>query len=175
MSDKKSLYLFKKEYLELEAEFIALDDVPQDELEDAKTELTKRYHKWEGEILKKLDACAAMIRMAELREEGARAEAKRLTERAKTFAKRQEFIKRLVLETMKTIGTESVESECFTIGRYRGRKRAVCKNNKAQLPDALLRFPKPEPDKMAIKARLESGGKVGGWELEEGPESLRIK
>jgi hypothetical protein len=106
--------------------------------------------------------------------EACKLEAARVTERARLLAKRGERLEAYLLGCMTAAGLRKLETPLVTVTVRAGSPR-VDVTDAAALPAQYMRTPKPEPDKVAIKAALASGTPVPGAALARGAESVQFR
>ena len=121
----------------------------------------------------KRDRVAEFSRHLEAQAELAKAEAKRLHQRAADFLILQERLHSYIRRTMEATGQTKLEGQ-FTTWALRKNPPATVIDDPLALPDTYKRHIESwEPDKMAIKAALKSGTAVPGASL--APDSFRLE
>lgn len=104
-----------------------------------------------------------------------KAEAKRLTDRAKVREARVERVEAAVQALMERLGAKKVDTDVATFSLQKpGGKDPVVVVDDAVLPDDLVRV-KREADKEAIRAALEAGRDVPGATIQQRGLVLRVK
>lgn len=104
-----------------------------------------------------------------------KAEAKRLTDRAKVREARVERVEAAVQALMERLGAKKVDTDVATFSLQKpGGKDPVVVADDAVLPDDLVRV-KREADKEAIRAALEGGREVPGATIQQRGLVLRVK
>ena len=134
----------------------------------------------QGEYDYKIEGCCKVIKNIEADINAYKAEAKRLTDRAKSLEKNIERLKATIFNSMKATNTTNIKGQLFkiSIAKNGGKLPVVYdKSNKditALLPDQLVNIVET-PNLEAIRELLEAGKVVEGFSLGERGESLRIK
>ncbi len=104
-----------------------------------------------------------------------KAEAKRLTDRAKAREARVERVEAAVQGLMERLGATKVDTDVATFSLQKpGGKDPVVVADDVVLPDDLVRV-KREADKEAIRAALEAGRDVPGATIQQRGLVLRVK
>jgi len=164
---------------ELSADLIALQDMLEDSIEDDQV-LQDTLEAVQGEYEAKIEAYCKVVKNVEADIEALKAEAKRLTEKAKTLEDNRDRLKKAMFDSMKATNTPKVKGLLFTVAIQKNGGVAPInydKDNKditAHLPDQLVKI-KETPNLEAIRELLEAGKVVEGFTLGERGESLRIK
>lgn len=123
----------------------------------------------------KIEATIIVSRQLEADAEACKAEAKRLTERAKAFERNAQACKDRVLWAMETTERKSIKRQLFTITRAAGRPVAVIDADVDDLPREYVSTKVTRtPDKKLILECLKKGEEVPGAHLDTGKASLRI-
>lgn len=151
-------------------------------LDEAEGDITGHeeiIEKWleeaEGARDEKLDRYASLIRECESRAEARRAEAKRLTERARVDESKAEGLKRTLKWFFEAHELKRVETPRFklTLAKNGGRAGVELLAPPDDLPAEFVRI-KREADVDAIRAELEAGKFLPFATLKERGHSIRI-
>ena len=158
-------------------EILELQQMLEDEIDDDQV-LMDTLEAVEGEYEVKLESYCKVIRNLEATIEARKAEAKRLTDGAKTLEANIDRLKKAMFDSMKTTGKTKIKGTLFTVAiQKNGGKIPVIVDedvDTSKLPDNLVIVTeKPAID--AIRELLEAGKAVEGFTLGERGESLRIK
>lgn len=172
---------------ELAEEYRALMECEDEDLDERLEDL--------GDALnERLERIAMAVRMLDLQQVSALAEAKRLQERAASLGRRQDRLERAALNAMAVANKKKVEGSLFTVTRVKGSRRIEAPDVD-KLPDWAVRPPKPgkpTPDKKALgeafAAARQNGELLEGVHMDEegnvtidgaqeviGDETLRIR
>lgn len=119
----------------------------------------------------KIENCALVIKNLNAEADAIKAEAKKLTDRARQNAKKVEWLKEYI--------SNALNGEKMTTARvsisYRKSKSVECSlDDITVLPKEFLRFGDPELNKTEIKKVIEAGGTVEGCSIVE-KTSMQIK
>lgn len=120
----------------------------------------------------KVENCAKMHRNLLVQAEMCKAEAKRLTERARAWEKQAETLKKYVEMEMRKIGADEVPSSLFKI-RLTMNPPSVNVVDENLIPMDFYTMPEPALSKSAILDALKRGIEVPGAELKQ-EKSLKI-
>lgn len=127
----------------------------------------------EGEIEVKADNYAKIIKELEVKRNARKEEAKRLTDSAKTFDNKINFLKNNLYNSMKTTGKTKFATDLFSFSIAKnGGKQALTIDG--DVPDEYTKTV-IENDTDKIRQALENGEELGFARLEPRGESLRIK
>jgi Siphovirus Gp157. len=96
-----------------------------------------------------------------------------LLQRKRRFERREEGLRRLMFQMLQLAQLRKIELSAATLSLKNGSPRVIITDESA-IPDDLCRF-KREPDKAAIKAKLQSNGHVAGATLSNAEENLAIR
>lgn len=163
----------------LSADMAALEDLLDVAMESGDDADAKAIDAWldelQGSLADKLGRVARW-RATELALAAAgKAEAKRLTDRAKAREARVDRIDAAVQALMERIGSKKVDTDVATFALQKpGGKDPVVVADDAVLPDSCVRI-KREADKEAIRALIESGVDVPGATIQPRGLVLRVK
>ena len=164
---------------EVTGSILALQEMLESPLDDEDI-LKDTLEAVQGEYEVKLEACCKVIKNLEADMEAVKAEAKRLSEKAKMLENNRDRLKKAMFDSMKATNTPKVKGQLFTVAIQRNGGVAPInydKDNKkitANLPDELVNIVET-PNLEAIRELLEAGKVVKGFTLGERGESLRIK
>lgn len=135
----------------------------------------------EGEELAladKFDGVMAIVRNLEGKAKTAGTEAKRLSDRAKSFENQARDLKKYILRCMQAAQLKTFKTERNTLTVRKGAVSVVI-DNEAQLPDELVDVQTiVTPDRKKIKEALEAlneGETIPGAHLEAGEETLQVR
>lgn len=117
----------------------------------------------------KIENIACLIKNLESDAEAIKAEAKKLTARAKTCENRAEWLRKYLAD--KLHGEEFKSPRAAVSWR---RSESVKVNDLWKLPEQYIRIADPEPDKKALKKALKAGEAIEGAELVQSM-NLQIK
>ena len=121
----------------------------------------------------KIEATIIVSRQLEADAEACKAEAKRLTDRARAFERNAKACKDRVLWAMETTGRDKIKRQLFTITRAKPRP-VVEIDDEALLPsEYVIEKVTRAPDKKALLEALKAG-EVAGAHLGESKPSLRV-
>lgn len=109
-----------------------------------------------GEIEYKAESMAKIIRMFNASAETAKAEADRLSARAKSFNNKADFIKSVLFENMKAINKTKIKTPLFTISiaKNGGKEPLKITGSLDDIPGKYLIPQPPVPNNDAIRALL---------------------
>lgn len=162
----QSLYYYTKEFLEVKAELDMLDlddETYQDTLES-----------YEGNIAEKMENIIKyqkeLLGLAALQKEAA----KELTEAAKAKEAKAESLVKYMDQTMKAIGSKSIQAGPYHLGYKKGSEVTVVDEDK--LPKKYW-VPQPEVPmgKAELKKLVKAGTKIEGVRIVRNPDGLVIK
>jgi len=124
------------------------DDMPEEVLRDTLEGI-------EGSLGEKIDAIAGLLTSWSQHEDVIAAEIKRLQSRKTTFANRKTRLKDYLAFQLGRLNQPKLETDLHTVSLRKGQQRVVIDDG--ELPDDLLVFKDPTPDKKAIKQALDDG------------------
>lgn len=127
-----------------------------------------------SQVEDKIEATIIVARQLEADAEACKAEAKRLTERARAFERNAKACKDRVLWAMETTGRDKIKRQLFTITRQAGRPIVDIDDVDLLPADYIVTKTTESPDKRALLDALKAGLAVPGCHLGEGKPSLRI-
>ena len=135
-----------------------------DQVNEETGELPEGYESARGLVANKSAKVAAYIAQTEAEATMVETHAKSLLDRVKAAKKRNDWLKRYLLENMARAGiTEIASPEGLTIKRYPERDKSVEVWDEKQVPAEYLADPMPPPiSKTKIKAALDNGIDVPG-------------
>lgn len=142
---------------------------PSDEVMDL-------IHAYAGAAPAKRDRCAQFLRHLESQEDAINAEVKRLQLKAIRIAAAKERFEGYVLAVMDRVGMKRLEGTTYTF-TAKNNPPSVVVDDPAQVPAEFMRqkpAPPAEPDRIAIKKRLQSGAEVPGARLVTGKRRLEV-
>lgn len=126
----------------------------------------------EGEIEKKADGCARVMRELSASAKARREEAKRLTERARVEENNMKRIGAAVQNLMMIAGKRKLRTELFDISIAKNPDSLVI-TDETKVPEQFLKA-EISVDKAAIKQAMKDGQKFD-WAYLEASEGLRIR
>lgn len=127
------------------------------------------------EIEVKIENCLALIKNDLADAEALKAEAAKLTERARMANNRVDRIKEYVAASLETAGKKSLKAGVHQVS-IRAPSKSVEIMDSGSLPPELVDYETLiKPDKLAIKKQLEAGIAVPGAQIKTGKPSLIIK
>lgn len=151
-----------------------LQEWAQDPETDAKT-LADTMESLDGEIADKLEACAKVIKNLEADETALKAEAARLTEKARTARSGIDRIKKMMQTAMEQIGKKKIKGELFSFGIQKNPAAVVVDAEPRNIPADFLIWQQPKVDKEKLKKALKAGEDLDGIAHLAQTESLRIR
>ena len=169
---------------EIEADLSALDDVlatVPDLTSEGNMEAIEFIRQWEeqlaGESEAKVDAYCCIIKNCEAMVEARKSEANRMRELASRDERTAEWLRARLEEFLRRRQTNKIETAKFKVGIQKngGKAPLAVDATKMGLWPADCRRETIEPERDAIRARLEAGECVPGCELLPRGESLRIR
>ena len=149
---------------EIEEDIANLIELDADRYVDGMTgEIVSReaFDALQMEWSKKIEGVCLGYKNEKAEADAIKAEINKLTERMKRHEKRAEGYKNFL---QNVLAGQKFETSKVAVS-YRTTKDVVNVTNMALLPKEYLRFPEPEPNKIAIKEAIKSGKKVDGAEL----------
>ncbi|MBN8410728.1 siphovirus Gp157 family protein [Halomonas litopenaei] len=159
---------------DLAAEHQQLVNLAADNDEDFAAALADTLDANDQQIDDKIEATVIVARQLESDAEACKAEAKRLSERAKTLERNAGACRERVMWCMENIGKKSIKRPLFTITRQAGRQIAAIDSVDDLPDDYLVTKTTTAPDKKLILERLKAGEAVPGCHLDSGKPSLRV-
>lgn len=127
------------------------------------------------EIEVKIENCLALIKNELADAEALKAEAAKLTERARMANNRVDRIKEYIAASLETAGKKSLKAGVHQVS-IRAPSKSVEILDSGSLPPELVDYETLiKPDKLAIKKKLEAGISVPGAQIKTGKPSLIIK
>lgn len=159
---------------ELSADLLRLQELLENPLEDEAL-LLDTLDAVQGQYEYKLENYCKVIKNLESDADACRAEAKRLTEKAKTLENNVERLKSAMFESMKATGNTKVKGVLFTVAIQKngGKLPVIVDVETSELPDDLVKVVE-SPDLAAIAKLLEQGESKYAHFAPRG-ESLRIR
>lgn len=160
-------------FMQIQDEIRNMLDVPNDELTDEQRKTMYAYLDELGsQEADKVDAFAQFIRMESARADALKAEAARLSAKARTAADRIAFLKSYYLDAMKLHGLQKVRGQVYAISVR--ATDVVTITNEAILPERFVTEKTTiMPDKLAIRDALKKGDDIPGAILDKS-YSLRV-
>ena len=149
-------------------DFRGLYDLANDIEADEQETLAELFESVEAELSDKLDNSSYVIKQLEADALTLKAEAKRLTDKARTLENRSKYLKVLMLGAIKSSGVEKLKSNLFSYSIKRSEALNVISED--NIGREFFRI-KKEIDKTSLKAFIKSGGVVDGVNIIEN-ESL---
>ncbi|CAM3697637.1 siphovirus Gp157 family protein [Xenorhabdus thuongxuanensis] len=129
----------------------------------------------EGALGDKLDAVMTHVRNLEGQARTLDDEAKRLTERKKSFEGQVKHLKKYILDCLLKAELNGLKTTKNTFSARQGVARIII-DNEMLLPDELVDVQTiTAPDKKAIKEAIERGEAVPGAHIEIGERSLQVR
>lgn len=150
-------------------EQMTADGCSQDELDEA----MQIIEKIGGDLNEKALNIASWVKNLEAEAKAIKEAEQSMAKRRQSATNRAERLKAFLLSGMKVAGVQKMQFPQFCVA-IRQNPESVKIADGAAIPESLLRFVEPEPDKAAIKAALKSGEIIPGCILERG-EKLEIK
>lgn len=151
-----------------------LQEWAQDPEVNAKT-LADTMESLDGEIADKLEACAKVIKNLEADEAALKAEAARLTEKARTARSGIDRIKKMMQTAMDQIGKKKIKGELFSFGIQKNPAAVVVDAEPRNIPADFLIWQQPKVNKEKLKKALQAGEDLDGIAHLAQTESLRIR
>jgi len=164
---------------ELTGEYLTLYDIlsNQDDLEENEvTELIESSLTNE-QIEEKAENYAKIIQMLNAESEAAKAESKRLSDRASSFAKNSDRLKKRLFDAMKITGKEKFKTTLFSFGIQKNAESVNIDDKEFSWNEKWYKerkLDRKELNLTAIKEALQAGENIPGAELIR-TESLRIR
>jgi len=124
----------------------------------------------EAQLADKLQGCHTVVKRWRAVADGAKAEARRLSDRAAMFSRRAEALDAYVFQCLQAAGERKVVTDTVTASIRKGSERVEVTSVEL-VPDDYIRS-NPTVDKAAVKAAIKAGKDVPGITLERGPDSL---
>jgi len=124
----------------------------------------------EAKLADKVEGCHTVLKRYKAIADGARAEQKRLGERAAMYTRRAESLSAYVLACLQAIGERKVVTDTVTASIRKGSER-VDVLDESLVPDDYIKS-NPSVDKTLVKGALKAGVEIPGVALSVGPESL---
>jgi hypothetical protein len=140
-------------------------EVPDEDLtEEQKATMDTYLDELAGQEADKVDGIGQWMRLEAARAEALKAEATRLSNRAKSIQNRINWLKCGYLASMERAGVKKVRGEIYTMSvRATDVVRIV---DETALPEEFIKVTQTiSPDKMALKSALKEGREVPGAEL----------
>ena len=111
----------------------------------------------QGEYEIKLESCCKVIKNLEADMEALKAEAKRLSEKAKVLENNRDRLKKAMFDSMKATNTPKVKGQLFTVAIQKngGQLPVIVDVDTNELPDELVKISE-SPDLEAIRSLLET-------------------
>lgn len=160
---------FKKLY-EM-SENVEVDEETGEIIDNSKM-LTQLFDDLNIELCDKLDNTNYIIKELEVAKEALRSEAKRLTDKAKVFENRQNYLKSLIRSALEASGQSKIKSK-FSFSISKRKSYNYDDVNMFGLSDDFIRV-KKEIDKTEIKEFIKAGGSIDGVkEVENTTLSIR--
>ena len=137
----------------------AIDPETGEVMDDA---LLASYEKLQEDRDTKIENIGLFIKNLEAEADAVKLEAKKLTARAKASENKAEHLRSYLQHSL---AGERFSTPRLNVSYRKSQKVEVDHVRLLDIPDNLLRYKDPEPDKTAIKEILKSGGTVPGCEL----------
>lgn len=131
-----------------------LEQQPEDETEEQALKDTLEMIKMD--FAEKADGYGKVLRQLQAEAEAVKAEKIRLSQRQSTLEKNAERLKETMKQAMIMTGQKKVKTDLFTFSTRAGKELVIDTDNVFEIPDELLRYKDPEPDKAAIKEYLKT-------------------
>jgi hypothetical protein len=129
---------------------------------DNSESLSQLFNELESELSSKLDNTAYIIKELASAEQSLKDEAKRLTEKAKVLANRQERLKELMKLAIESSGQSKVKTDKFNFSVTTRMSPDYSDINMFGLADEFKKV-KEELDKTKIKEFVKAGGTIDGY------------
>lgn len=149
-----------------------LEQQPEDETEEQALKDTLEMVKMD--FAAKADGYGKVLRQLQAEAEAIKAEKIRLGQRQSTLEKNAERLKETMKQAMLMTGQKKVKTDLFTFSTRAGKELVIDTDNVFEIPDELLRYKDPEPDKAAIKEYLKTNPECGWAHMIE-TQSLIVK
>lgn len=131
-----------------------LEQQPEDETEEQALRDTLEMIKMD--FAEKADGYGKVLRQLQAEAEAIKAEKIRLGKRQSTLEQNAERLKETMKQAMIMTGQKKVKTDLFTFSTRAGKELVIDTDNIFEIPDELLRYKDPEPDKAAIKEYLKT-------------------
>lgn len=145
-------------------EFKAIFDLANDVETEEQETLAELFESIEAELSEKLDNTSYIIKQLDADAATIKAEAKRLTDKARTLENIGKYLKVLMLGAIKASGVEKLKSNLFSYSIKRSEALNVLSED--NISREFFRV-KKEVDKTKLKAFIKSGGVVDGVSIIE--------
>ena len=159
---------------ELTSEFQALADMEAGNDEDFAAALDETLSAQGQQLEDKIEATIIVSRQLEADAEACKAEAKRLTDRAKAFERNADACRERVLWAMEATSRDKIKRPLFTITRAKPRPVLAIDDESLIPSDYVVEKVTRSPDKKALLDALKSGEKLPGVHVGESKPSLRV-
>ena len=156
-------------FAQIQEEISAMLDINVEELNDEQLQNLELYlDELASQEEEKIDSFAQFVTLQTAQIEACKAEAKRLTDKAKTAEKHLIYLKTRYLEIMQSKGLKKIQGKVYTLSMKESIKAIVPVNAILDLKDThyVRKQEIIEPDKIAIKKALQQGIDVSGCYLE---------
>ena len=176
-ADIRALWEVASELLDLEGDL--WDELLEGESRTSEEEADARFRRWFDRENKNLEEGAdhvmALVKEREARAAIRKAEAKRLTARAKVDENSAKWFKAKLTDILRAVKAKRIETKRFKISRCSSRAPVEVACNVEDLPEKYQRVKtEVSADKDALREALEAGEKIEGVTLGEGSEYLRV-
>lgn len=176
------LFELSDEYAELKRIQEILSEIPEEEKDELQEKaVNDTFEMVQLDFLDKADGYGMVLKNLEAsqdelkaQEEILKAEAARLAARRKSLERNADRLKNAMMQALITTGQKTLKTEKFTFGTRKSSSLVIDTDNIYEIPDDLLRYREPEPDKTAIKDYLKDHPDVT-WAHMETKQSLSIR
>lgn len=159
---------------QLTGEFQQLAAMDADNDDDFAAALAETLDAQSSQLEDKIEATIIVAKQLDADAEACKAEAKRLSERARAFERNAQACRDRVLWAMESTGREKIKRQLFTITRARPRP-VLAVDDEALIPQKyIVEKISRSPDKKALLDALKSGDELPGVHLGESKPSLRV-
>lgn len=156
-------------------EFQQLIDMDADNDADFAEALADTLGATSEQLEDKIEATIIVARQLDTEAEACKAEARRLSERARSFERNAQACRDRVIWAMENTGRDKIKRQLFTITRAKPKK--VCAIEDAdKIPEQYTKLipESRQPVKADILKALQAGEDVPGCKLADGKASLRV-
>lgn len=177
-----TLFELSDEYAELKRIQEILSEIPEEEKDELQEKaVNDTFEMVQLDFLDKADGYGMVLKNLEAsqdelkaQEEILKAEAARLAARRKALERNADRLKEAMLNAMIATGQSKIKTDKFTFGTRKSSSLVITTDNVFEIPDDLLRYKEPEPDKAAIKEYMKDHPDVS-WARIETKQSLSVR
>lgn len=176
------LYELTEEYKDLKRMQEILSTIPEDEKDETQEQAIKdTLEMVQMDFADKADGYGMVLRNLEAgqdelkaQEEILKTEMARLAARRKSLERNEDRLKEAMMQALIATGQKNLKTDKFTFGTRKSSSLVITTENVFEIPDDLLRYKDPEPDKTAIKDYLKDHPDVT-WAHIETKQSLSVR